>query len=104
LRRHAHPRRWAPADGEHVLEHVRHVEEVLLITELAISGVDQRRVARLRVGGAVRARSGQELFPLDDDVVAVDREELGGELPIFEALPLLPEDTALPLFAALHSA
>ena len=68
----------------HVLEDMDHVEEVLLVAELPVARVDERRDARLLVGPAVGTPAGQQLLPLDDHVVAVDRVELDRELPFLE--------------------
>ncbi len=88
----------------HVLEDVHHVEQVFLVTELAVARVDERRHARLLPGPAVVPGAGQDLLPLHDDVVAVDRVELDRELPVFESHHRVTEHGRLHLVETFDAA
>ena len=86
------PGRQPLAAGREGFTHVGHVEQVLLVGELAVARVDQGGDAGLAVSRPVGAGAGQELVPLDHHRVAGDRHVLDGEVPVLEALHGLVEE------------
>ena len=58
---------------------MHHVQNVFLVPELAVTGVDQRRVRRLLTA------IGKDLSVLDHDLVPVDENIVDGKRPVLDS-------------------